>query len=51
MKGIAKDLAISLSFEASELLESFQWKDNNAALQNIDQINDELADVLYIQSS
>lgn len=41
-----KDLAISLSLEASELLENFQWKDNAAALQNIDQIKEELADVL-----
>lgn len=41
-----KDLAISLSLEASELLENFQWKDNDAALQNMDQIKEELADVL-----
>ena len=41
-----KDLAISLSLEASELLENFQWKDNDDALQNIDQIKEELADVL-----
>ena len=29
-----KDLAISLSLEASELLELFQWKDNDEALVN-----------------
>jgi NTP pyrophosphatase (non-canonical NTP hydrolase) len=40
-----KDLSISLSLEASELLENFQWKDNDAALQNIDHIKEELADV------
>jgi NTP pyrophosphatase (non-canonical NTP hydrolase) len=40
-----KDLTISLSLEASELLESFQWKDNEAALQNINQIKEELSDV------
>lgn len=41
-----KDLAILLSLEASELLENFQWKDNDSALQNIDKIKDELTDVL-----
>jgi len=42
-----KDLAISLSLEASELLENFQWKSNNEALaKNTDAIKEELADVL-----
>ncbi|WP_197028474.1 nucleotide pyrophosphohydrolase [Bacillus sp. EB01] len=42
-----KDLAISISLEASELLENFQWKDSQEALkENMDNIKDELADVL-----
>ncbi|WP_025690530.1 nucleotide pyrophosphohydrolase, partial [Paenibacillus zanthoxyli] len=42
-----KDLAISLSIEASELLENFQWKSSEEAVQlKKDQIADELADVL-----
>ncbi|MDP9579706.1 UNVERIFIED_ORG: NTP pyrophosphatase (non-canonical NTP hydrolase) [Bacillus sp. 1751] len=42
-----KDLAISLSLEASELLENFQWKSNKEAIaKNIDNIKDEMADVL-----
>ncbi|SEC00334.1 nucleotide pyrophosphohydrolase [Paenibacillus sp. GP183] len=42
-----KDLAISLSLEASELLENFQWKDSKTALiENMDEIKNELADVL-----
>jgi NTP pyrophosphatase (non-canonical NTP hydrolase) len=42
-----KDLVISLSLEASELLENFQWKDSQEALkENMDNIKDELADVL-----
>ncbi|WP_084667358.1 nucleotide pyrophosphohydrolase [Bacillus proteolyticus] len=42
-----KDLAISISLEASELLENFQWKSNEEALnKNMDNIKDELADVL-----
>ncbi|RID81531.1 nucleotide pyrophosphohydrolase [Peribacillus asahii] len=42
-----KDLAISLSLEASELLENFQWKTSEAAIDdNIDNIIDELADVV-----
>ncbi|MCY9695508.1 nucleotide pyrophosphohydrolase [Paenibacillus alginolyticus] len=42
-----KDLAISLTLEASELLENFQWKDSSEAInQNMEQIKDELADVL-----
>lgn len=43
-----KDLAISLNLEASELLELFQWKSSNEALeQKSDEIQDELADVMY----
>ncbi|MGG3801227.1 nucleotide pyrophosphohydrolase [Metabacillus fastidiosus] len=42
-----KDLAISLSLEASELLENFQWKNSEEALiQNKENIKDELADVM-----
>lgn len=41
-----KDLAISLSIEASELLENFQWKDSEEALKTKEEdIKDELADV------
>ncbi|RPE10723.1 nucleotide pyrophosphohydrolase [Paenibacillus polymyxa] len=43
-----KDLAISLNLEASELLELFQWKSSEEAIeQNQDKLQDELADVLY----
>lgn len=43
----AKDLAISLSLEVSELLENFQWKTNEEAIENrIENIKDELADIL-----
>ncbi|TDF95379.1 nucleotide pyrophosphohydrolase [Paenibacillus piri] len=43
----SKDLAISLSLEASELLENFQWKSSEAALlENREEIKDELADVM-----
>lgn len=42
-----KDLALSISLESSELLENFQWKSNEEALnENMDNIKDELADVL-----
>ena len=42
-----KDLAISLSLEASELLENFQWKSSEDAVsQKRQDIADELADVL-----
>lgn len=42
-----KDLAISISLEASELLEVFQWKSNEEVVgQKNDQLKDELADVL-----
>ncbi|MBT2736219.1 nucleotide pyrophosphohydrolase [Bacillus sp. ISL-7] len=43
----SKDLAISLSLEASELLENFQWKSSEEALKdNLGNIKDELADVI-----
>ncbi|MCB5955696.1 nucleotide pyrophosphohydrolase [Enterococcus sp. CWB-B31] len=42
-----KDLAISISLEASELLENFQWLTDGEALQeNTENIRQELADVL-----
>jgi NTP pyrophosphatase (non-canonical NTP hydrolase) len=42
-----KDLAISLSIEASELLENFQWKTSDESVTvNFLRIQDELADVL-----
>ncbi|MEQ6390440.1 nucleotide pyrophosphohydrolase [Bacillaceae bacterium S4-13-58] len=42
-----KDLAISLSLEAAELLENFQWKSSDEAVkENIENIKDELADVV-----
>lgn len=42
-----KDLAISISLEASELLELFQWKQPaEVAASNLDRIKEELADVL-----
>lgn len=39
-----KDLAIALSIEANELLETFLWKSPEAA--NRDKVQEELADVL-----
>ena len=43
----AKDLAISLSLEAAELLENFQWLDNEKAVnKNYENIKDELADIM-----
>lgn len=42
----SKDLALSLSLEASELLENFQWiPSEKAVAENRDNIRDELADV------
>lgn len=42
-----KDLAISISLEASELLEIFQWsRDDVYCLDKIDKIKEELADVI-----
>ncbi|NBJ69515.1 nucleotide pyrophosphohydrolase [Roseburia sp. 1XD42-34] len=42
-----KDLAISLSLEAAELLEDFQWKTSEQAVEaNMTNIKEELADVM-----
>ena len=42
-----KDLAISISIEASELLELFQWKQPEEVTTNsLERIKEELADVL-----
>ncbi|MGM0845001.1 MAG: nucleotide pyrophosphohydrolase [Bacillota bacterium] len=42
-----KDLAISISIEAAELLEDFQWVSSEKALQeNKENIREEIADVL-----
>lgn len=42
-----KDLAISISLEASELLELFQWSSSNETIQKKQAgLEDELADVL-----
>lgn len=42
-----KDLAISISLEANELLELFQWKTPEEVTdKNFEQIKEELADVL-----
>lgn len=42
-----KDLAISISLEASELLELFQWKSSEETIKTKrDEIEDELADVM-----
>lgn len=40
----AKDLALALSIEASELNECFLWKSHNQA--KIEEVKDELADIL-----
>ncbi len=46
-----KDCAISLSLEASEVLEHFQWKNPEEIKKyvetNKDEVTEELADVLY----
>lgn len=46
-----KDLALSLSLEASEVLEHFQWKNEKEQWEKVnshrDEIGDELADVLF----
>lgn len=42
-----KDLALSLSLEASELLELFQWKSNEEAIEeNLEEMKEELADIV-----
>lgn len=41
-----KDLSLSLSLEASELLETFQWKTSEEAVEkNLNNMKDELADI------
>ena len=46
-----KDMAISLSLEASEFLEHFQWKNADEIAEHISKdkadVSDELADVMY----
>ncbi|MGX7196357.1 nucleotide pyrophosphohydrolase [Enterococcus olivae] len=42
-----KDLALSISIEAAELLEDFQWLSSEEAIEkNLDNIKEEIADVL-----
>lgn len=42
-----KDLALSITLEASELLELFQWKTAEEVIENnLERIKEELADVL-----
>ncbi|MBN2936775.1 MAG: nucleotide pyrophosphohydrolase [Lactococcus lactis] len=41
-----KDLAISISLEASELLELFQWKSAAEGISDIEKVKEELADIL-----
>jgi len=41
-----KDLAISISLEANELLELFQWKTSDEAKEKPERLKEELADVL-----
>ena len=42
-----KDLAISISLEANELLENFQWKTSEEAVKASEQnIKEEMADIL-----
>lgn len=46
-----KDLAISLSLEAAEVLEHFQWKDADEMAKHVSahkgEVSEELADVFY----
>lgn len=46
-----KDLALSLVLEATEVMEHFQWKNNNEiekyVIEKKKEIGEELADVLY----
>lgn len=42
-----KDLALSISIEAAELLEDFQWLSSEEAIEkNLENIKEEIADVL-----
>ncbi|MFP4142492.1 MAG: nucleotide pyrophosphohydrolase [Thermoplasmata archaeon] len=40
-----KDIAISISLEASELLELFQWKDDSLENVERDHLSEEMADI------
>ena len=46
-----KDLALSLVLESAEVMEHFQWKNNEEMQEHIksnkDEVGEELADVLY----
>ncbi|QWH09871.1 nucleotide pyrophosphohydrolase [Bacillus mycoides] len=43
----AKDLAISLNLEAAELLETFQWKSSEEAIETkMQEMKEEMADVM-----
>lgn len=46
-----KDLSISLALEAAEVMEHFQWKNEQEMLDHVrkhkEDVGDELADVLY----
>lgn len=46
-----KDLSISLSLEAAEVLEHFQWKSSEEMVEHVkahkDDVGEEVADVLY----
>ncbi|MBS3817731.1 MAG: nucleotide pyrophosphohydrolase [Candidatus Thermoplasmatota archaeon] len=41
-----KDLSLSISIEASELLELFQWKDDDLSSVDKERLEEELADVM-----
>ena len=41
-----KDLALSISIEAAELLEIFQWKSSEEVLKDFEHLKEEIADVL-----
>lgn len=41
-----KDLAVSLSVEASELLELFQWKDDSLEQVEKESLGEEMADIM-----
>lgn len=41
-----KDLALSISLEAAELLEIFQWGGADEAMTHLNEVKDELADVM-----
>lgn len=42
----AKDLALSITLEASELLEIYQWRTAEEGNEDLEHIKEELADVL-----